>query len=108
MKYGYGWEKLFSAMLGLATGNEPIQQRLVNATAYALIHIRPEDDLPETSRDRFQNLLRELTEVEAKGDEGRIAATINKLSDDDASHYAKEILSIYDDTTKAYALSQAE
>jgi hypothetical protein len=51
--------------------------------------------LPETLQTEFADVLRDLTKEKAHGDEGAIAATTEKLSDEQAGKLAGRIVSIY-------------
>jgi len=91
----YTWEKFFSALTTLITGNRSIQQRLIDAFVHSLALLRI-DDLPNGLREEFIELEEALTSVEPIGDEGRIHATVRAMDDDTASEYALKIFSLYD------------
>ena len=59
MSLSYGWEKLHLAVHSLCGQGEQ-SQRLVNAVVYNLIHITPENDLPEEIRGEFQEFMDEF------------------------------------------------
>lgn len=94
MGLDYAREKFYIAIDTLATSPSPIQERLFYA-AMSLIRLRPEDDLPKELRKEFQAIIHELSKEPAIADEGTLAATTRKLSDDDAKKLAERILSIY-------------
>ena len=91
----YTWEKFFSALTTLITGNRSIQQRLIDAFVHSLSLLRI-DDLPEGIRGEFIELEEALTSVEPIGDEGRIHATVRAMDDDTAGEYALKIFGLYD------------
>jgi len=95
MSLSYGWEKLHLAIHSLC-GQGSLCERLVNAVAYHLIHVTPENDLPEDIRGEFQEFMEEITSVEAKGDEGTIQATINTLDEIALKRAVEKIISFYD------------
>jgi hypothetical protein len=95
MSLSYGWEKLHTAVHSLA-GSANQSERLVNAAAYSLLNINPKNDLPEEMREDFETLIRELTAVEAKGDEGKLRATINSFSEVELNHSIEKIIGLYD------------
>jgi hypothetical protein len=86
-------EKFWQAVHSLATGDDSIQQRLA-AGALVLIRLEP-GDLPQKLRQEFDAVRHELTKENAEGDEGTIAATIRKLTPEEASKIAERILHIY-------------
>lgn len=93
--YSYGWEKLHGAMHSLA-GIKSQEDRLVNAVTYHLIHITPEKDLPSGMRDEFQQFMKEINSVSAKGDEGTIHATVASLDEVGTSNAVSKIIGFYD------------
>lgn len=95
MSIDHSWEKLNLAVNSLARSTQSLQKRLATAYIYNLSHLRIEE-LPEEMRDEFQQVRRELTKVEPIADEGRIAATTNEMSDDEAGELISRIVSMYD------------
>lgn len=84
---------MWNAVYTLATSADRIQERLALA-AMDLIVLRPEE-LPVELRDRFEELLNELTKENAIADEGTVAATMRKMSDTQAEKLARDIFDIY-------------
>jgi len=95
MSLSYGWEKLHLAVHSLSGQGEQAQ-RLVNAVVNNLIHITPENDLPEEICNEFHEFMDEITSVEAKGDEGTVQATANTLDEIGLSRAIEKIISFYD------------
>jgi hypothetical protein len=95
MKYKYGWEKLHMAVHSLA-GSASQHERLINAVVFNLIHITPENDLPESMRDEFKDFLTELTSVETVGEIGTVEATVKTLNEMQISNYIEKIIGLYD------------
>jgi hypothetical protein len=91
----YALEKLSEAVYELATGAGRVQERLVEAAIY-LIRIRPGDIADEDLRRLLVAIKDDLSFDEPKGKEGRIAATLQKTDDADASEIARRILELYD------------
>ena len=60
MSISYGWEKLNIAIHSLC-GKGSQAERLLNAVAYNLIHITPENDLPEDIQDEFKKFMHKIT-----------------------------------------------
>jgi ribosomal protein L12E/L44/L45/RPP1/RPP2 len=100
MGLSYGWQKFHAAIHSL-TGSEPLSQRIINAYAYSLVHLKDED-VPSEMLKKFNQFKKNITSVEAKGDEGTIAATVNSLSDEQLQKVAEQIVSMHDTVTRAY------
>jgi len=100
----YAWEKLHMAVLALAALRVPIKERLVLAYVHNLSVLEPED-VPEPIKAKFNAVHKRITEADPVGDEGRIRASVNAMSDEEASHLAEEIVSMYDKITRAHALA---
>ena len=95
MNYKYGWEKLHMAVHSLA-GSASQSERLVNAVVFSLIHITPENDLPDEMRDEFKEFMSDITSVEAIGDEGSVQATVEAMDEMQISNCAEKIIGFYD------------
>jgi hypothetical protein len=91
----YTWEKFFTAVLTLATGQNSLKDRLADAYISALIRLRP-DDLPGPMREEFAELKQALTNVEPIGDEGRVFATVKNMEELQARELAERIVNMYD------------
>lgn len=95
MSLSYGWEKLHLAIHSLC-GQGDQTERLLNAIVYSLIHITPDNDLPEGIRQEFQDFMAEMTSVETQRDEGRVKATIDTLDKIGLDDKIEKIISFYD------------
>ncbi len=75
----------------LATGHAPIRDRLT--TAWLEIVAVPETQLPAGDlRQEYMGLLSAVSYREPKRDEGKLAATIMRMADDEAAHCALGLL----------------
>jgi hypothetical protein len=99
----YAFEKLSEAVYELATGAGRVQERLVKAAIY-LIRIRPVDIPDDELRRMLVAIKDEPAFDEPKGKEGRIAATLQKTDDADASEIARRILELHDRLGQLLAL----
>ncbi len=88
------WEKLHMATLTLV-GSGPIKQRLAGAYLRNLADLETED-LPKSVQQEFTRLNEALTRVQAINGEGRVQATVRKLSKAQADKYAEQIVLLYD------------
>lgn len=93
--YSYGWEKLHLAIHSLA-GNGSQSERLVNAVAFNLIHIRPEENLPPSVRDEFLEFMQQITATTPTGNEGTIQATVATLDEWERRKAIEKIIGFYD------------
>src|SRR5438552_4117724 len=105
MSLDYTWEKFHVAVLGLASGQGDIRQRLADAFVGSLIRLKP-DELPEELRDDFRALQKELTSARPEGDEGTVLASTNTMSGNRAAELAKQIVSMYDGIAKRDSLCE--
>ena len=99
--YGYGWEKSYLAVRGMATSPKRLQERLGDAYVFNLTHIRAENVTPDVWL-RLQHVEQALTHVPAKGSEGTVAATTAVMNDDEALQLAIEIVNIADQIAADY------
>lgn len=90
---GYVREKLAEAVRALATGTGPLRQRLFSA-AVATSTLQPRDFADEQSRAAFGAIREMLTRHEAIADEGRVGATLARMSDDEARSVARRIVEL--------------
>jgi len=97
MDYGYIWEKFFGATMSLV-GDRSLKERLEYA-AGSIIALK-HHDLPEDVSDDVLSLIADLTSGNPDGEEGRIHATIKRMSDEEARDTAKRILGLYDNIAR--------
>jgi hypothetical protein len=96
----YVLEKLIQAVDTLATGSGRVQERIASAALHFL-PARPEDLPYEDLRRTFIGIRDDIAFEPAKGNEGRIAATMKITSDEDARAIARRILDLYLELTSA-------
>jgi hypothetical protein len=90
----YVLEKLIQAVDTLATGSGRVQERIASAALHFL-PARPEDLPYEDLRRTFIGIRDDIAFEPAKGNEGRIAATMRITNDEDARAIARRILNLY-------------
>jgi hypothetical protein len=104
----YAYERL--AFPVLSTVEDPpmsFQDRLLNISR-SLVRIVPEEDLPDTQRKAFLELMERLTRVDDNNSgEGRLAATILQMSDAEAKEILSTLLSLALQITRLYAVETA-
>lgn len=95
--YSYGWEKLHLAVHCLA-GHGDRRKRLAGALLTLNVLVaRPEDKyLPDEIQAEFVEFWKEMTSVEAKGNEGTITATVNSLDEMGIGRAIEKIIEFYD------------
>lgn len=94
MGLSYGWQKFHMAVLTLA-GPGTQRERLINAYAYHLLQIDG-DSLPYDIQARFEKLGDDITREQAQQGEGTVAASVNKMSDQELQAMVEEIIALYD------------
>ncbi len=93
--YDYAWEKLRVAVQCLAgTGSQ--KYRLLDALISALSRINPDDDLPPEIREDFEQLMKDMRQLPAVGQDGRYKITVDSLSDDAVSEAINQVMNFYD------------
>jgi hypothetical protein len=100
INYGHGWELLYKAISGMVVGNGDVKKRLGNAFI-ELSGLR-EDELPAKTWRKFHSLYVEATAVPAIGDEGKIVASINKMTDARAKEIASDVFDIFMEQSRMY------
>lgn len=84
----------FYAAVSVLAGHGHIKQRLMKAYGEYLDSII-EDELPETVRETFIELQRNLHRVAPLNGEGAICASVRKMSAEDAGECAMSIVAMY-------------
>lgn len=87
-------EKLYRAVKTLAISDNDIKSRLTDAVVNELMHINPEDDLPENLREQFYQLHLQLTA------QGSTPETVAYMTTREASNAAAEVVSLYDQVAR--------
>lgn len=86
----YVRERLARAVDALATSPGPLRRRLFLA-ALATSTLQPRDFVDDVSSAGFGAIREMLTRHEARANEGRVVATLARMSDDEARSVAKRI-----------------
>lgn len=102
----YAWERSYLAVRGMATGKTNLQSRVGDAFTGSLCLLNRENVTPDVLR-RVREVGNRLTCVPAKAGEGNVVATIAKMTDDEATSVAEEIVDIYDAIAKLYGRQKA-
>jgi hypothetical protein len=87
------WESLHLATLELVRST-PIKQRLVCAYRRHLVTL-PEDQLPSEVRDSFSRLMGSMQGVQPLRGEDAVAASVRKMSNQEADDFAALIVEIF-------------
>ena len=101
MSLGYAWEKMFNAVYGAASSEEPLQQRLATAYMYHVMYVH-KADVPAEIWERVDALGKAVNSKPAVGSEGTIAATTSQMSTEEASKWLEEIVSIFNSVAEEY------
>jgi hypothetical protein len=95
------WESLHFATLELVRST-PIKQRLIAAYRRHLASVA-EDQLPTEARDSFSQVMRSLAGVQPQRGEDAVAASVRKMSNQEADDCAALIVEIFGLTCQAEA-----
>jgi len=87
------WESLHFATLELVRST-PIKQRLINAYRRHL-HSLPDDQLPNEVREAFSQVMKSLHGVQPQKGEDAVAASVRKMSNQEADDCAAHIVEIF-------------
>ncbi len=87
------WESLHLATLELVRST-PIKQRLVCAYRRHLVNL-PEDQLPSEVRESFSRLMGSMQGVQPLRGEDAVAASVRKMSNQEADDFAALIVEIF-------------
>jgi len=85
---------MWVAIRTLLLNDGRLQDRLASA-AVPLTSLPSANNLPKQVQGALDSIVRDLTNELTTGDEGTIAATTRKMSDEDAKRIAEEILRLY-------------
>lgn len=102
----YAWEKSYLSVRGMATGVASLQARVGDAFTSSLCLLNRENVTPDIFR-RVGEVKRRLTCISAKAGEGDVAATLAKMSNEEAISIAEEIVDIFDSIAKTYGRQKA-
>ncbi len=96
----YVHNTLSRILIGLATGLEPLQERLERQ--FRAIKTLSPDDFPEDLQDDYKRLMDALIIQEKKRDAGQLPATFEGMPDHTAQLIAKEIVVLYQGIEKVH------
>ena len=85
-------ERMLATVECLATGNVPIQERLVSAMM--VMSALQSQDFPKDMRQDYLDLWAAMTSFDPQGDDGSIRATVSRMSDEVAEQYARRIVAL--------------
>jgi rhamnogalacturonyl hydrolase YesR len=85
-------QKLHQVVDTLATHPGYIRERLIDA-GLILVQLL-NSDLPPKYQQEFASIREALTNVDPRGNEGRLAATVNSMSSEDAAQIANRIVQL--------------
>ena len=95
MSLDYACEKFGTAIRFMASSPADIKDRI--HSAYLEFHPVKSEDLPQDSRNKYEDLIGKLTSVTARGDEGKLRASLDAMSEEEATELAKAIVDLHDD-----------
>ena len=105
MELGYTRQVLDLAVESFVADTGSLQDRLCAAYVSHLIKLREENFTPALWL-RFERLKKAVTMYAAKGDEGVVKASTSKMTDNEASQWIKEILSLFSEVAGLDVMSR--
>ena len=97
--------KRLYAAVSVLTGHGDIKQRLIKAYEENLAII-DDDDLPIALKQAFADCRHKMSQVDPLNGEGRIRATVRKMSIVEADVCARKLLDLYSDIIRFEDISQ--
>jgi hypothetical protein len=97
--------KRLYAAVSVLTGHGDIKQRLIKAYEENLAII-DDDDLPIALKQAFADCRHKMSQVDPLNGEGRIRATVRKMSIVEADTCARNLLDLYSDIIRFEDISQ--
>ena len=83
------------ASVSILVGPGEMRERLRYADNYEVVHAYDNRErVPPDIKQALESLHQRMTTVEPNGEEGRIAATVNAMTDDEAADVAREIVNL--------------
>ncbi|MBB3324217.1 hypothetical protein [Atlantibacter sp. RC6] len=96
MKCKYAWEKFHGAVHSLASEGD-LKTRLIRAYVFNITPLNRDNDIPKELLERYDEFVHLMTKVPAQGDEGSVAATVNKMDEIEMERATDLIIGLYDD-----------
>jgi hypothetical protein len=106
MGVDYGWEKFFSSIHYAVTSTELLQKRL-QVVVKEIDGLKRDSFPSDKSYERFEKLMTATKMLPARGNEGRLAATISQMEESEAKQWLQEALGLFSDVAQAYGKEQA-
>jgi hypothetical protein len=97
--------KRLYAAVSVLTGHGDIKQRLIKAYEENLAII-DDDDLPIALKQAFADCRHKMSQVDPLNGEGRIRATVRKMSIVEADACARNLLDLYSDIIRSEDIAQ--
>lgn len=100
----YVYQKLGAAILRMMQSAESLQERLAAACTFELFPASLGNaSLQLDLREQLEKIIAEVTKVPETAGEGKINATTQQMSDDEARAIIEKIFMLYDDVREAWA-----
>ena len=91
---GTPWENFINGVNILASTDDPLKQRLINAYC-EYISLTSPAELPLDIQKKFEEIGKELTKLDSVDNKGKIQATIKAMSTARVSEIAEEFVSMF-------------
>jgi hypothetical protein len=93
MRLNYAWQNFHKAFRCINSRGTSAQNLKF---ALGELHTLTPTDLPEDLQESFKEIWKQMTSVQSQGEEGKITATVNSLSDAEVQAAIDKILSMHE------------
>ena len=105
MSLGYAWEKMLTAVLGMAASPAALRERIADAYTGSIIRLvypGAGDDLPDDLKPMLAEIKAAMETTQPVGNEGTAVASALAMTDAQAEDVARQITRLFDEVQSRY------
>ena len=105
MSLSYAWEKVYTAVLGMAAGPAALCKRIADAytgNVIRLIYPRVGNDLPDDLKPMLAEINATMKTTQPTGDEGTAMTSAPAMTDAQVENVARKITRLFDEVQSRY------
>ncbi len=105
MSLGYAWEKMYTAVLGMAASPATLRERIADAYTGSIIRLvypGSGDDLPDDLKPMLAEIKAAMETTQPTGSEGTATASALAMTDAQAEDVAHKITHLFDAVQARY------
>ena len=105
MSLGYAWEKMYTAVLGMAESPAALRERIADAYTGSIIRLvypGTGDDLPDDLKPMLAEIKAAMETTQPTGNEGTAVASALAMTDAQAEDVARQITRLFDEVQSRY------